>query len=672
MEDKIYATDIELMHEEDTFLSKRVSSGGSIIHIPNGLENNAQLQNLHVSTSNIEFIDFLLSSEVISKLDGQRTISTSELVEISGYKRNTLNSKIRKLEENKFLRSVSFKFCDNKSSKAKAFTLDLSHNGERAAKPSSKHDRRRMNTRLAEQGYPPSPKYGKGELQLVSVVSVFPPEQLLSNTVRKKGRSLTKEERLAKDPNISRMIYIGDSSDGVPAEAKTSGKMMDIEDLVVFFALLSVISKYHRENQDYYDRHGIEPENLTPFHVDQILHALSRTAGSGPAQARIRDSLQAIGDTYFNLWSLREFLVISEFDDDLLSVLDGYAITEYRIFHYLSPLVRNKPEVIDNEIVIDVSNSNLYIVKMHPHLFNSIIKDKSHFALPTDLMRCDPSLFRFYLNLRSRLSKTNNIKGRLRKTFGQLFLSKGNDLSLMDSIRRSFRSLGEFENTSCDFDYELQILKFEMWGYTGSFSFENDWFDITADKAKVIECSFNDKDSFISGSNAPIVFNPLSQNISKKITRKLDYKKTFRTFHMIYTVNSKKQKQTVVITPFSETFEIDEQIEILASSLGVLPIMLRADILDDLSKISPFVINGITIDFAMFKKLFIWTRLDLVYPHLFHEFLNYLTRRTSIHREIEEFFKNSEEPDPQLVEQLRSSLKRLMVSLKQKHPELND
>ena len=115
MEDKIYATDIELMHEEDTFLSKRVSSGGSIIHIPNGLENNAQLQNLHVSTSNIEFIDFLLSSEVISKLDGQRTISTSELVEISGYKRNTLNSKIRKLEENKFLRSVSFKFCDNKS-----------------------------------------------------------------------------------------------------------------------------------------------------------------------------------------------------------------------------------------------------------------------------------------------------------------------------------------------------------------------------------------------------------------------------------------------------------------------------------------------------------------------------------------------------------------------------
>lgn len=110
----------------------------------------------------------------------------------------------------------------------------------------------------------------------------------------------------------------------------------------------------------------------------------------------VRDCLQAISDTVFDLHGLSEI----ELGD---STLHGYARHSYRCFEQMSPLVEKDAE-IDQETkkVVFGEDATIFLIKLPDNVFSSLIEGERSFLFPTESLRAPAILFSLYLRFRAR------------------------------------------------------------------------------------------------------------------------------------------------------------------------------------------------------------------------------------------------------------------------------
>lgn len=165
-----------------------------------------------------------------------------------------------------------------------------------------------------------------------------------------------------------------------------SGYITQHKDAVIAFAALQLTWAHHAIKRQQYLNTHISPKNETPVSLVSIAKLVDRSVTTDNYKA-IRNSLDVNRKTVFSFnKSIR---------DTVLNTAPSI-----RMFERCDPVINDLSEGKTEKQIFD--ESGYYVISWDQDIWQSIISQPSHHAMPEHLFKIDPTLVILYLKLRSK------------------------------------------------------------------------------------------------------------------------------------------------------------------------------------------------------------------------------------------------------------------------------
>ncbi|WP_432579708.1 replication initiator protein RctB domain-containing protein [Vibrio sinus] len=651
------------MHESKLIIKNRTAGGGSLILLPQDIPANIDLTHYKLSKSARQTVNSLLASSALA--DDQGLVSVQEFAAQSGEILHTVRNRLRTLRSKGLLQSVPFQFSDGSS--LPRITCDvllieshedyLSRTVDHTDDSSKTHkiattinnnlttQREKNRNMLAEKGFN-LPKFSKGNTPAVlRHLGNNPVEQLINTSNRKKGRSAITNK--VADAEQAREIFVKASTGTkkIITRVRSFMNIMDGEDLQVLYATYALVYNYHRNELEKHRKNGTSPKNLTPIHIDQIIDMIGRSRG-GPNRMHVRDCLQAIIDTEYDLHGLAEV----ELDD---ITLHGYARHSFRNFSYLTPLTETEPEIDpDTGRVVFGLDATIYLVSLPNNVFDLIMKEDQLFAFPEKSLAVPAILFTLYLRFRA-LCHHGDLTETLKNMYRQMSGGKTDLGSFKKALKSAFRSLDKkkLNDPHLRHEYvdELNEIHFNLWGYRGRISFKEEYLKVTCHVEEMLKCCK------ATSENSPIVNNIMSElyqveHLNKRISRQMSsvVSRRFKKFSVIYG----KKQNTIELCKYVSKEEKEFVVDRLCSEYQLNSMAVEVQIDSDIDAIQGLVINNSELSKEHFDFLLESIGIN---PNTLEvlDLIQRINRRTSLHTEIHRVVFDRAEASMKLIRTLK-------------------
>ncbi|MCL9783713.1 DUF3346 domain-containing protein [Vibrio sp. S4M6] len=644
-------------------IKNRTAGGGSLILLPQDIPANIDLTHYKLSKSARQTVNSLLASSALA--DDQGLVSVQEFAAQSGEILHTVRNRLRTLRSKGLLQSVPFQFSDGSS--LPRITCDvllieshedyLSRTVDHTDDSSKTHkiattinnnlttQREKNRNMLAEKGFN-LPKFSKGNTPAVlRHLGNNPVEQLINTSNRKKGRSAITNK--VADAEQAREIFVKASTGTkkIITRVRSFMNIMDGEDLQVLYATYALVYNYHRNELEKHRKNGTSPKNLTPIHIDQIIDMIGRSRG-GPNRMHVRDCLQAIIDTEYDLHGLAEV----ELDD---ITLHGYARHSFRNFSYLTPLTETEPEIDpDTGRVVFGLDATIYLVSLPNNVFDLIMKEDQLFAFPEKSLAVPAILFTLYLRFRA-LCHHGDLTETLKNMYRQMSGGKTDLGSFKKALKSAFRSLDKkkLNDPHLRHEYvdELNEIHFNLWGYRGRISFKEEYLKVTCHVEEMLKCCK------ATSENSPIVNNIMSElyqveHLNKRISRQMSsvVSRRFKKFSVIYG----KKQNTIELCKYVSKEEKEFVVDRLCSEYQLNSMAVEVQIDSDIDAIQGLVINNSELSKEHFDFLLESIGIN---PNTLEvlDLIQRINRRTSLHTEIHRVVFDRAEASMKLIRTLK-------------------
>lgn len=372
-------------------------------------------------------------------------------------------------------------------------------------------------------------------------------------------------------------------------EVSSSSLIMDQEDLIIVFAVYSLVHNYHASKLDIHFQNQTLPRNDTPISVAQIAQLIGRREDSGVTRTLIRDSLDAIYDTNFNFAQLTNAISVDPETKYLFS-------ERYRVFQKLTPLLKAS-EMVDGESPHDaLRRANMFLVSLPDEIFESILKKESLFAFPRKILTLQPFFFRLYLRLRNRVkpnksefSYNENIQRTLYKSFvpDKSIFYHAFKRQIRQHLNRFFQGqyVKKYSFIESAHNEKDDIYTINLFGYNCRFDMQNDELYVTGFRDEVTRFAVGEE------SDAPTIFNPTSALYKDEIDREIkkSLSSELKIAHKKYHILFKSIDHT--LCSFSTHNQIASICNILSEVIGTKAVLINSVIDMELGKIDAFVIG---------------------------------------------------------------------------------
>lgn len=643
----------------------RSASGGTVLYFPEFVADNEELRNSSFLTyKEKETLAILI--EVQNHLDEQNTISVNEIAELHNFVPQTFRGRLRNFRTKGLLKKIDFSFADG-SYRAKVVceTLDLTPliigiNGKSKPenKPPINKPRWNIKAALEKEGHGMLPKVTKENLPMaVRHMGNNPIEQLINQNIRKKGRGADKDK--VPDREEVRFFYVKgvDRSEKIPARIKSYNNIMDPEDLQVLYCCYSLIYHFHKDKLEKHFMEGTLPRNLTPVHINHIIDLLGRWR-SGPNRAYVRDCLQAIADTAYDLHRLGEV----EFEDGSLS---GYAQETFRNFESFSPLSDKAPEV-DKKTgrILFGEGATIFLIKLPQGIFERLMQQDTLFAFPQNALAANAFLFTLYLRFRA-LCKDKGYDDRISDLHKKL-APKQSLKSFKKTIRTAFKEMPKVKDNFlwAKYDDIEDIYHFNIWGYHGRLSFKENYMSVTCHESEMLTCCNAEPEL-----NAPVVNNELStlyynQRLEKSIARQLgaSLDRRFLKFSVTYASGAFGAPSEILIHKYTTEQAFDDAVEAISETHFVDHLAIEIQIKADMENISGLEIAGRELEESEFYYLLKKLHLDLDHRQIIG-FIQRIHRKKKLHNDLFEVTFNGVEPSLSLLKQIATIKQRIIQTI---------
>ncbi|MEZ9700990.1 hypothetical protein AB4455_26910 [Vibrio sp. 10N.261.46.E12] len=481
---------------------KKPEDGSLIFYQENfvfGLTTNDLIGKFNKSQSAI--IDLIFSSEDL--LDEDRVVSIKDLASKLDLKVHTAQGRIRKLNSLGLLKELKFKYAkvsDNKrQGKRSVYQLELSKllpstllvevdNSPLDTKPtclnveedvqveetlslpkrSLKQSFKQHGLELYDFGHT-NTKTAYPKVESVPVIraegtSIV--EQLISSEVRSKGRNAKPATRFSFERDVFVRNEEGRSVK-VAARFDTHSNLLDIEDLVVLFAVYSMSHYYLKM----LDSIGVPPKNFIPISYRQLGLIVGRKVG-GDLLPYVRDCMTALNDARINAWGAHDL----NFSDEIIHM---QMKKDFSLFKELR-LIATGIDTTDLKYSDYEDKVTHAIVELPDQVFNSLVLGSKVFTFPQNSFRVSPVLFSIYLFFRNRYKKysTETTKHSFHD-FSKLVFSdkdpvifKRDILKILTDQKKALES-GRIvdEMLKVDVSNHGSNINLELWGFTCDFNF---------------------------------------------------------------------------------------------------------------------------------------------------------------------------------------------------------
>lgn len=650
------------MHESELLIKHRTAGGGSLIILPQEKPTNLDLTHYKLSKTARQTVEALLTSGSLA--DEQGLISVQEFAVHSGEILHTVRNRLRTLRAKGLLQPIPFKFQDGTS--LPRITCDVlvikTHEeyvkrtaGEVSESPKANDklpttnnlttQREKNKNMLADKGVN-LPKFSKGNTPAVlRHLGNNPVEQLINTSNRKKGRSAV--ENKVADSEQAREIFVkaATGTKKIITRVRSFMNIMDGEDLQVLYATYALVYNYHRNELEKHRKKGTSPKNLTPIHIDQIIDMIGRSRG-GPNRMHVRDCLQAIIDTEYDLHGLAEV----ELED---ITLHGYARHSFRNFSYLTPLTETEPEIdSDTGRVVFGLDATIYLVSLPENVFNLIMKEDQLFAFPEKSLAVPAILFTLYLRFRA-LCHHGDLTETLKNVYKQMSGGKTDLNSFKKTLKSAFRGLDKKKLNDPHLRHEyiekLDEVHFNLWGYRGRISFKEEYLKVQCNVEEMLKCCKATNES------SPTINNLMSElyqveHLNKRISRQMSsvVPRRFKKFSVIYG----KKQDTIELCKYVPREEKDLVVDRLCSEYQLNSMAVEVQVDSDIDSIQGLIINDSELSKRDFDFLLESIGIDSNRIELL-DLIQRLNRRTSLHDEIHQIVFDGVEPSLKLIRILK-------------------
>lgn len=504
-------------------IDTRTASDGSFILFDN--EVNYYLETLpELIANNQRFTNAPLRTieEIVNVFQQNPTtvhLSLSEIARNLKISMTTLSKRLKPLRTSGVVSSIPFKFNDgtfHPKVTCEIVRFDHLNDSERSIEQvktnrSSNNktiinDRKKDKQRLSVLGMNDVPTITKDKLpQVVSLQSNFLPNQLAATAPRPRGaKALALQEKNIYS-EASRKLRIR-SADGetmnVIAHIRSYSGIVDPSDLQVLYAIYSLTYHYHKNKSG--NERG-KYERLTPINVHHIVALIGRVR-SGPNTDYVRDCIQALEDTEYNLASLHSVDLVL---DDVFKAT--YARDKFKNFDKCIPLTDDAPSIDDNGNV-KLAKATYYLISLPDNLFNRLMTDPTLFAFPQGSLSLHPILFSLYLRLRST-TFNNKFSERLHTTHKatsstqSFFNFKTMLLTAVKGLIRSEKPHVSARHLRDD------TYAFNLFGFHGEIKFDLEFIEGVCDYDEMLACCEVDRrNEDCRIYDTPTIFNELSLN----------------------------------------------------------------------------------------------------------------------------------------------------------------
>lgn len=491
---------------------KKPEDGSLIFYQENfvfGLTTNDLIGKFNKSQSAI--VDLIFSCEEL--LDEDRVVSIKDLATKLDLKVHTAQSRIRKLKSLGLLKELKFKYIEvsdnkrqgkrsvyqlelakllpstllvetvnsNPESQISKTTVETSGQTDKEStlpKRSLKQSFKQHGLELYDFGHT-NVKTAYPKVESVPVIraegtSIV--EQLISSEVRSKGRN-------AKQPtnfSFERDVFVR-NEDGksvkVAARFDTHSNLLDIEDLVVLFAIYSMSHYYLKM----LDSIGVPPKNFIPISYRQLGLIVGRKIG-GDLLPYVRDCMTALNDARINAWGAHDL----NFSDEIIHM---QMKKDFSLFKELR-LIATGIDTTDLKYSDYEDKVTHAIVELPDQVFNSLVLGSKVFTFPQNSFRVSPVLFSIYLFFRNRYKKYSaETTKHSFHDFSKLVFSDKDPVTFKRDILKSLNDQKKALESGRIVDDMLKVdvsnhgsqVNLELWGFTCDFNFSEQSVSICCD-----------------------------------------------------------------------------------------------------------------------------------------------------------------------------------------------
>ncbi|WP_435000118.1 winged helix-turn-helix domain-containing protein (plasmid) [Vibrio scophthalmi] len=583
-------------------------------------------------------------------------LSLSEIAHILQISMTTLSKRLKPLRKSGVITSIPFKFSDGSfHPKVTCEIVRFDHlndsecNIEQVETNRTSNnktiinDRKKDKQRLSVLGMNDVPTITKNKLpQVVSLQSNFLPNQLAATAPRPRGAKALALQEKKIFSEASRKLRIR-NADGetmnVIAHIRSYSGIVDPSDLQVLYAIYSLTYHYHKNKSG---NDGGKYERLTPINVHHIVALIGRVR-SGPNTDYVRDCIQALEDTEYNLASLHSVDLVL---DDVFKAT--YARDKFKNFDKCIPLTDDAPSIDDNGNA-KLAKATYYLISLPENLFHRLMTDPTLFAFPQGSLSLHPILFSLYLRLRST-TFNNKFSERLHTTHKatsstQSFFNF--KTMLLTAVKGLVRS--EKPHVSASHLHD-ETYAFNLFGFHGEITFDLEFIEGVCDYDEMLACCEVDRRNDVYRKNdTPTIFNELSLNVIQPIkalsTRHITtIAKTQKSFYaMKYSVLN--ATFPILINKFYNQETIEEIVDWMIDTSGVASernIILER-VMSDLASLSGLTINhsgkSILLTEDEVQKLVSYIGVIPIVTDM-QKFMISLSRRRSLHGPIMKLLEN--------------------------------
>ncbi len=286
-------------------------------------------------------------------------------------------------------------------------------------------------------------------------------------------------------------------------ETRSAKSIMTVDDLMTLFALFTLTVQYHDHHLPNYELQTQSIGNKTPIYITDILQLTGQKRTSGPARDAIRESIDRIEFTDFQLHELTGRW-LSE------NMPEGFKSDRFRFLARTITASEEAPkEGEDGEVKI---KPNLYILVWEPSFFEELMTRDYFFLFPPEILRQHTLVFQLYSLFRSRMSRRLE-DSMLLSELNQKMARNIEWRRFSSDLIRELRKLAEGKVTE-------SIFAVNLWGYHLTLTREDDEkkypdyrMDIKCNVDEVIRYSRAKMYNEGKRSLAPTMPNPLRNEI---------------------------------------------------------------------------------------------------------------------------------------------------------------
>lgn len=598
-------------------------------------------------------------------IDDEFCIGYKELHEVTGIPLQRLKTHVRELRELGVIKQVRFKFLDGtfhpkviaerfvftpikmevKKNKAGA---ELVNKRWRKEKELQTYDVKPMDKRVDPKNLP----------HVVRPRGEFIVDQLVSPTSRPRGLIARRKSEVEQRYDEQSRAFTVNTRLGPKsflAQIRSFTNVMDASDLQVQYAVYSLIFNYH----SYYSQNSeVKPKNLTPVYVDDIVLMLGRTLG-GKNRSYVRDCIQIIEDTEFNLLSLESMKIsLNE------TQLEGFVREKYKNFKSCTPITQTPPSIdpTTNRVVF-AQDAMVYLIALPDQIFENLIQDETVFAFPPESLSMPALIFALYLRFRA-LVRDFRFSESLENLREKLQYAPKNNCDrdsiftiFKHALKNELNQISKHPQEHLYAIFEGERVTFNMFGYHGEIDFENDKYFVVCDNVEMLNCcrvSFNPKSIAIKES-APVVYNGMSALYPERLHKRLNIainkliSSEVYMFNMRYT--SEKSEEEVLVHKYASSTDIRKAAQTLSKMVMTKfdIFVLEEKIERDLDALVGLKVVNYTLTKSDIEKIM---HHEVIQPYLdildVIDLLQRINRTRSVHMELLEYL-NQEVTSPKLM-----------------------